>query len=196
MEISRVQYSVLLVGTLFLCVGHHFALLPCLATDHIVGANRGWQPPANAGAEVHLNYTNWAAAQKFYLDDEISFHYPENAQYSVFQVNFSVYTNCTINMWSGHDWIYNWTNKGGRTVILLNKTMMYYFVDASHCNEGMKVAVNVTKNETEATTSHSKSTSMGEKSHASSHTYTFTLSLLVVVQALLLMCVHMLYPTL
>lgn len=71
MEISRVKYSVLLVGTLFLCVGHHFALLPCLATDHIVGANRGWQPPANAGAEAHLNYTNWAAAQKFYLDDEI-----------------------------------------------------------------------------------------------------------------------------
>ncbi|KAI5076599.1 hypothetical protein GOP47_0008664 [Adiantum capillus-veneris] len=150
-------------------------------------------PPANAGPEVHLNYTVWAASQKFYLEDEVSFHYPEDMQYSVFQVNFSVYTNCTINMWSGHDWIYNWTNKGGRTVIPLNKTMVYYFVDASHCNEGMKVAVNVTKNETKAT-SLVKVAAKNDESRASLPTYTTTLATLVVVQALLFMCVHMLYP--
>eukprot|EP00250_Pteridium_aquilinum_P003137 c1346_g1_i1 orf=257-841(-) len=194
MEISRGTHSVLFAGVLLFCVGH--LLLPCLATDHIVGANRGWQPPANAGPDAHLNYTVWAASQKFFVEDEISFHYPENMQYSVFQVNFSVYTNCTINMWSGHDWIYNWTNKGGRTVILLNETKMYYFVDASHCNEGMKVAVNVTKNVTEATTDHSKATLKQSKSYASPHTYTLTLSTLVLVQALLFLCVQMLYPAL
>ncbi|MCO5571941.1 hypothetical protein L7F22_025692 [Adiantum nelumboides] len=195
MEICGVRRSAPSLGALLFCAVLHLALLPCLATDHIVGANRGWQPPANAGPEVHLNYTVWAAAQKFYLGDEVSFHYPENMQFSVFQVNFSVYTNCTINMWSGHDWIYNWTNKGGRTVIPLNKTMVYYFVDASHCNEGMKVAVNVTKNETKAT-SLAKVAAKDDESRASLPTYTSTLSTLVVVQALLFMCVHMLYPAL
>ncbi|KAH7297613.1 hypothetical protein KP509_25G003500 [Ceratopteris richardii] len=189
---AGVKRSVVVAGALFFLAVLHSTLFPCFATDHIVGANRGWQPPANAGPDAHLNYTVWAASQKFYLGDLVSFHYPENMQYSVFQVNFSVYTNCTISMWSGHDWIYNWTNKGGRTVIPLNKTMVYYFVDASHCNEGMKVAVNVTKNVTEGTSLSKESKGQSDKSSAPM--YTYTLSLLIVVQAILFVCVQMLYP--
>jgi hypothetical protein len=38
-------------------------LSPILATDHIVGANRGWNPG--------MNYTLWANNQTFYVGDLI-----------------------------------------------------------------------------------------------------------------------------
>eukprot|EP00249_Psilotum_nudum_P016994 c26097_g3_i1 orf=716-1009(+) len=90
-----------------------FAFLPfvllAVATDHIVGANNGWQIPADAGPTVNLNYTNWAANHTFYLGDTATFRY-ERDKHSVFQVNYSTYVNCTVNIYYGHNWIYNWSN--------------------------------------------------------------------------------------
>ncbi|XP_059291630.1 early nodulin-like protein 19 [Lycium ferocissimum] len=96
------------------------------ATDHIVGANKGWNPG--------INYTLWANNQTFYAGDYISFRY-QKTQYNVFLVNQTGYDNCTIEGAFG-----NWT--GGKDFIMLNKTQRYYFIcGTGGCMNGMKVSV-------------------------------------------------------
>ncbi|XP_009795765.1 early nodulin-like protein 17 [Nicotiana sylvestris] len=96
------------------------------ATDHIVGANKGWNPG--------INYTLWANNQTFYAGDYISFRY-QKSQYNVFLVNKTGYDNCTIEGALG-----NWT--GGKDFIMLNKTQRYYFIcGTGGCFNGMKVSV-------------------------------------------------------
>ncbi|KAK4350175.1 hypothetical protein RND71_029488 [Anisodus tanguticus] len=96
------------------------------ATDHIVGANKGWNPG--------INYTLWANNQTFYVGDYISFRY-QKSQYNVFLVNQTGYDNCTID-----DAFGNWTS--GKDFIMLNKTQRYYFIcGTGGCMNGMKVSV-------------------------------------------------------
>ncbi|VVA38433.1 PREDICTED: lamin [Prunus dulcis] len=101
-------------------------LTPILATDHIVGANRGWNPG--------INYTLWANNQTFYVGDLISFRYPKN-QYNVFEVNQTGYDNCTLDSAVG-----NWSS--GKDFIPLNHAKRYYFICGNgQCYNGMKVSV-------------------------------------------------------
>ncbi|KAA8540552.1 hypothetical protein F0562_024529 [Nyssa sinensis] len=96
------------------------------ATDHIVGANRGWNPG--------MNYTLWANNHTFYVGDLISFRY-QKMQYNVFQVNQTGYDNCTIEGALG-----NWSS--GKDFILLDKAKRYYFICGNGgCYSGMKVSV-------------------------------------------------------
>ncbi|KAJ8536168.1 hypothetical protein K7X08_034569 [Anisodus acutangulus] len=96
------------------------------ATDHIVGANKGWNPG--------INYTLWANNQTFYVGDYISFRY-QKSQYNVFLVNQTGYDNCTID-----DAFGNWIS--GKDFIMLNKTQRYYFIcGTGGCMNGMKVSV-------------------------------------------------------
>ncbi|XP_038993295.1 lamin-like protein [Hibiscus syriacus] len=98
------------------------------ATDHIVGANKGWNPG--------INYTLWANNQTFYVGDFISFRY-QKTQYNVFEVNRTGYDNCTTEGALG-----NWSN--GKDFILLNKSLSqwYYFICGNgQCFNGMKVSV-------------------------------------------------------
>ncbi|XAR50462.1 hypothetical protein NMG60_11004798 [Bertholletia excelsa] len=96
------------------------------ATDHIVGANRGWNPG--------INYTLWANNQTFYVDDLISFRY-QKMQYNVFEVNQTGYDNCTTEGAVG-----NWSS--GKDFILLKKAKRYYFICGNGgCFSGMKVSV-------------------------------------------------------
>ncbi|OVA01331.1 Plastocyanin-like [Macleaya cordata] len=96
------------------------------ATDHIVGANKGWNPG--------INYTLWSNNQTFYVGDFISFRYQKN-QYNVFQVNQTGYDNCTIEGAVG-----NWSS--GKDFIFLNKTKRYYFIcGTGGCFNGMKVSI-------------------------------------------------------
>ncbi|KAJ4718645.1 lamin-like protein [Melia azedarach] len=96
------------------------------ATDHIVGANKGWNPG--------INYTLWANNQTFYVNDFISFRY-QKTQYNVFMVNQSGYDNCTTEGALG-----NWSS--GKDFILLNKTKSYYFICGNgQCFNGMKVSI-------------------------------------------------------
>ncbi|KAK2378495.1 lamin protein [Trifolium repens] len=114
--------SLLLLSFFFLFT----TLLPVSATDHIVGANRGWNPG--------INYTLWANNHTFYVGDYISFRYQKN-QYNVFMVNQTGYDNCTTEGAIG-----NWTS--GKDFILFNKTMRYYFICGNgQCMNGMKVSV-------------------------------------------------------
>ncbi|KAG5008750.1 hypothetical protein AAZX31_07G020200 [Glycine max] len=96
------------------------------ATDHIVGANRGWNPG--------FNYTLWANNHTFYVGDLISFRYQKN-QYNVFEVNQTGYDNCTTEGAVG-----NWSS--GKDFIPLNKAKRYYFICGNgQCFSGMKVSV-------------------------------------------------------
>ncbi|BBG99213.1 early nodulin-like protein 17, partial [Prunus dulcis] len=88
-------------------------LTPILATDHIVGANRGWNPG--------INYTLWANNQTFYVGDLISFRYPKN-QYNVFE--------CCREL---EQW---------QRLHTLNHAKRYYFICGNgQCYNGMKVSV-------------------------------------------------------
>ncbi|KAF9613751.1 hypothetical protein IFM89_010481 [Coptis chinensis] len=96
------------------------------ATDHIVGANKGWNPG--------INYTLWANNHTFYVGDLISFRYAKN-QYNVFRVNETGYDNCTTEGATG-----NWTS--GKDFIPLDEAKRYYFICGNGgCFSGMKVSV-------------------------------------------------------
>ncbi|KAK9149848.1 hypothetical protein Scep_008605 [Stephania cephalantha] len=96
------------------------------ATDHIVGANRGWNPG--------INYTLWANNHTFYVGDLISFRY-QKTQYNVFEVNRTGYDNCTTEGAVG-----NWSS--GKDFIPLDKAKRYYFICGNGgCFSGMKVSV-------------------------------------------------------
>ncbi|XP_022153463.1 lamin-like protein [Momordica charantia] len=96
------------------------------ATDHIVGANRGWNPG--------INYTLWANNHTFFVGDFISFRY-QKIQYNVFEVNQSGYGNCTTEGAFG-----NWSS--GKDFILLKEAKRYYFICGNgQCYNGMKVTI-------------------------------------------------------
>lgn len=173
-----------------------FAFLPSpfvVATDHIVGANHGWQVPADAGASANLNYTNWAASHTFVVGDFLTFRYQTNI-HSVFQVNYSTYVNCTFSMYYGNDWIYNWTNKGGRTVVPLNESKIYYFSCGigNHCQQGMKVAVNVAKNSPDVT----ESTKSSKSKHSGAAYSTVFWVLPALAQTFIFLFLSLFYPEL
>ncbi|XP_065868543.1 early nodulin-like protein 19 [Euphorbia lathyris] len=102
------------------------AITSTIATDHIVGANKGWNPG--------INYTLWANNHTFYVGDFISFRY-QKTQYNVFEVNQSGYDNCTTEGALG-----NWTS--GKDFILLDNPKRYFFIGGNgQCFNGMKVSV-------------------------------------------------------
>ncbi|CAL1376811.1 unnamed protein product [Linum trigynum] len=102
------------------------AIAVVTATDHIVGANKGWNPG--------VNYTVWANNHTFYVGDLISFRYQKN-QYNVFEVNQTGYDNCTTEGAVG-----NWSS--GKDFIPLDKAKRFYFICGNgQCFNGMKVSV-------------------------------------------------------
>uniref|UniRef100_A0A5B7A4Q6 Putative lamin-like protein n=1 Tax=Davidia involucrata TaxID=16924 RepID=A0A5B7A4Q6_DAVIN len=116
----------LIVAVLLLIAAALASISSVAATDHIVGANRGWNPG--------INYTLWANNHTFYVGDLISFRY-QKMQYNVFEVNQTGYDNCTTEGALG-----NWSS--GKDFILLDKAMRYYFIcGTGGCYNGMKVSV-------------------------------------------------------
>ncbi|KAF8759285.1 hypothetical protein HU200_010322 [Digitaria exilis] len=105
-----------------------FAVDPSAATDHIVGANHGWNP--------NINYSLWSGNQTFYVGDLISFRY-QKGTHNVFEVNETGYDNCTMDGVAG-----NWTS--GKDFIKLPEARRYYFICGNgFCQQGMKVAITV-----------------------------------------------------
>ncbi|WVZ65839.1 hypothetical protein U9M48_015139 [Paspalum notatum var. saurae] len=105
-----------------------FAVGPAAATDHIVGANHGWNP--------NINYSLWSGNQTFYVGDLISFRY-QKGTHNVFEVNETGYDNCTMAGVAG-----NWTS--GKDFIPLPEARRYYFICGNgFCLQGMKVAITV-----------------------------------------------------
>ncbi|KAJ8424625.1 hypothetical protein Cgig2_034191 [Carnegiea gigantea] len=109
-----------------LLAGAALIISPVTATDHIVGANKGWNPG--------INYTLWANNHTFYVGDFISFRYKKN-MHNVFEVNETGYDKCTTEGAIG-----NWTS--GKDFIPLKKPGRYYFICGSGgCSSGMKVTI-------------------------------------------------------
>uniref|UniRef100_J3N016 Phytocyanin domain-containing protein n=1 Tax=Oryza brachyantha TaxID=4533 RepID=J3N016_ORYBR len=105
-----------------------FAVSLAGATDHIVGANHGWNP--------NIDYSLWSGNQTFYVGDLISFRY-QKGTHNVFEVNQTGYDNCTMAGVAG-----NWTS--GKDFIPLNEPRRYYFICGNGlCQAGMKVAITV-----------------------------------------------------
>uniref|UniRef100_A0A0E0QV01 Phytocyanin domain-containing protein n=1 Tax=Oryza rufipogon TaxID=4529 RepID=A0A0E0QV01_ORYRU len=105
-----------------------FAVSLAGATDHIVGANHGWNP--------NIDYSLWSGNQTFYVGDLISFRY-QKGTHNVFEVNQTGYDNCTMAGVAG-----NWTS--GKGFIPLNDSRRYYFICGNgFCQAGMKVAITV-----------------------------------------------------
>ncbi|OWM69561.1 lamin-like protein [Punica granatum] len=118
---SSTQLSLFLVLFIFVSAAYVVS-----ATDHIVGANKGWNPG--------FNYTLWANNQTFYVGDLISFRY-QKMMYNVFEVNQTGYDNCTTEGAIG-----NWTS--GKDFIPLKEAKRYYFIGGNgQCFNGMKVSV-------------------------------------------------------
>ncbi|CAL5373277.1 hypothetical protein CsSME_00007317 [Camellia sinensis var. sinensis] len=112
--------------TVFLLIAAAATTTTVTGTDHIVGANRGWNPG--------INYTLWSNNQTFFVNDMISFRY-QKTQYNVFEVNQTGYDNCTTEGATG-----NWSS--GKDFILLDKAKRYYFICGNGgCYSGMKVSV-------------------------------------------------------
>ncbi|KAL9238570.1 hypothetical protein vseg_012971 [Gypsophila vaccaria] len=115
----------MLIVSLFVVVGTAFLVSPTTGTDHIVGANKGWNPG--------INYTTWANNQTFFVGDYISFRY-KKMEHNVFEVNKTGYENCTTEGALG-----NWTH--GKDFIHFTKPGKYYFICGVGCSLGMKVSV-------------------------------------------------------
>ncbi|KAH9618068.1 hypothetical protein KSS87_020393 [Heliosperma pusillum] len=110
----------------FLVVTTAFLISPMAATDHIVGANKGW----NAG----INYISWANNQTFFVGDFISFRY-KKTMHNVLEVNKTGYEKCVTEGAMG-----NYSN--GKDFIQLNKPGKYYFIcGIGGCSMGMKVSI-------------------------------------------------------
>ncbi|XP_038713013.1 lamin-like protein [Tripterygium wilfordii] len=111
---------------IFFLISALATISPTTATDHIVGANKGWNPG--------INYTLWANNHTFYVGDLISFRY-QKTQYNVFEVNQTGYDNCTTEWAVG-----NWSS--GKDFVPLNKAKRYFFICGNgQCFNGMKVSV-------------------------------------------------------
>lgn len=122
---KRLSGPWLLLAALAMAMVHHVS-----ATDHIVGANRGWNPG--------VNYTDWVNSQTFVLLDWISFRYQRD-QHNVIQVNQSGYDNCTMDNAIG-----NWSS--GKDFFFLNESKRYYYIDGKGgCYGGMKITFFVNK---------------------------------------------------
>ncbi|PAN13795.1 hypothetical protein PAHAL_2G364000 [Panicum hallii] len=122
------------------------------ATDHIVGANHGWNP--------NINYSLWSGNQTFYVGDLISFRY-QKGTHNVFEVNETGYDNCTMDGVAG-----NWTS--GKDFIPLPEARRYYFICGNgFCRQGMKVAITVHPLRHNVSSSNGSSGSTGAQGEAS-----------------------------
>ncbi|KAF0913317.1 hypothetical protein E2562_021967 [Oryza meyeriana var. granulata] len=99
------------------------------ATRYTVGDGEGWT--------TGVNYNNWANGKFFRQGDELVFNYQSRA-HTVTEVSQSGFDSCNGNNALSND-------DGGSTTIRLSYPGMHYFICTTpgHCNNGMKLAVNV-----------------------------------------------------
>ncbi|KAH7278693.1 hypothetical protein KP509_38G052700 [Ceratopteris richardii] len=110
-------------------VGLSYGAYMVEGTQYTVGGNSGWS--------LGVDYANWASSITFKTGDSLVFSYSDI--HTVVQVDEADYSSCnSANAIA--------TGTGGNSVFKLDKDQTYYFMCgvASHCAEGMKLAVTVT----------------------------------------------------
>ncbi|PNX96462.1 blue copper protein [Trifolium pratense] len=101
-----------------------------LATDHIVGGDKGWT--------VDLNYTQWASETVFRVGDNLVFNY-DPSRHNVFKVNGTLFQSCTFPA-------ANEALSTGKDIIQLKTEGRKWYVCgiADHCStRQMKFAITV-----------------------------------------------------
>ncbi|CAN6486707.1 unnamed protein product [Victoria cruziana] len=106
-----------------------FLLVPISATDYTVGGSNGWT--------LGVDYRSWVAGKTFQVGDRLVFTY--DSSHTVDEVSQASYTSCSSSNPISSD-------STGNTIIPLNTTGTHYFLCATpgHCQQGMKVQVQVT----------------------------------------------------
>ncbi|XP_060170826.1 blue copper protein 1a-like [Lycium barbarum] len=102
---------------------------PAMATEHLVGDDQGWK--------VNFDYNKWAESKEFHVGDKLIFKYKEGV-HNVYKADLTAFQNCAPGanvepLTTGND------------VIELKSTGKKWYLCGikNHCDQGMKVAVNV-----------------------------------------------------
>ncbi|CAN4077860.1 unnamed protein product [Withania somnifera] len=99
------------------------------STEHWVGDDQGWK--------LDFNYTSWAATKQFHVGDKLIFKYKKDA-HNVIKADQEAFKSCTPSsdvtpLTSGNDEI----------ALTLPGKKWYICGIGKHCENGMKVAINV-----------------------------------------------------
>ncbi|KAK4354614.1 hypothetical protein RND71_026808 [Anisodus tanguticus] len=104
-------------------------IAPAMATEHLVGDEQGWK--------LKFDYNKWAESKEFHVGDKLIFKYKEGV-HNVYKADLSAFQNCAPGanvepLTSGND-----------VIELKTPGKKWYFCGIkNHCDQGMKVAVNV-----------------------------------------------------
>ncbi|XAR70383.1 hypothetical protein NMG60_11027225, partial [Bertholletia excelsa] len=105
------------------------ALPPALATEQIVGDEKGWS--------LNFDYQTWAAGKEFRVGDTLVFKYPQGA-HNVLRVDGDGFQQCataatTQPLTTGND-----------VITLASEGRKWYICGkGNHCKSGMKLAITV-----------------------------------------------------
>ncbi|KAL0296077.1 UNVERIFIED_CONTAM: Lamin-like protein [Sesamum radiatum] len=106
------------------------AVTPALAADYMVGDNAGW----NLG----VNFTTWAAGKDFRVGDTIMFMYTPGT-HNVLKVNGADFNQCVSSNASAVP-----LTSGNDVIALSTPGKKWYICDvADHCSKGMKLVITV-----------------------------------------------------
>ncbi|KAL5708323.1 hypothetical protein ACHQM5_019129 [Ranunculus cassubicifolius] len=102
------------------------------ATNHTVGGATGW--------DLNSNMATWVKTTIFYTGDNLVFIYSSTA-HNVLEVDQNGFQGCQANKPIS-------THTDGNTIIPLTRSGTRYFICGIHCQQGLKVQVNVLRNST------------------------------------------------
>ncbi|MCD7445974.1 hypothetical protein HAX54_024678 [Datura stramonium] len=123
-----------LFGSLLLLVSLLFAYVfeVSVGRTYTVGDSFGWQTPPNGV----VTFSNWANQHTFVVGDILEFNF-NSGVHTATRVNKNAFDSC-----NAANPIDNETN--GPAKFTLDTTGNYYFICTIHCNQGQKLAINVT----------------------------------------------------
>ncbi|XAR55013.1 hypothetical protein NMG60_11030380 [Bertholletia excelsa] len=112
------------------------ALPPCLATEFVVGDNKGWA--------LNFDYQAWTQGKEFRVGDKLVFKYKQGA-HNVIRVDGATFRNCTPAATAGP------LTTGNDVIILATEGRKWYICGVgNHCESGMKLAITVLPGELES----------------------------------------------
>ncbi|XP_010425458.1 PREDICTED: mavicyanin-like [Camelina sativa] len=130
------------------------AVQTTLAAQHVIGGSQGW--------EQSVDFDSWASDQSFKVGDQLVFKY--SGLHSVVELGSeTAYKSCDVgtpvnSLSSGND------------VVKLSKTGTRYFAcgTVGHCEQGMKIKVNVVSSDSKSASSPGSGSDSGSGSGSES----------------------------
>ncbi|KAL2543829.1 blue copper protein-like [Forsythia ovata] len=104
-------------------------VVPCLATDYMVGDDAGWK--------LNFNYTIWASGKEFFVGDRLIFKYAQ-AAHNVYRVNGTAFQQCMVPS------AFEALTSGNDIITLATPGKKWYICGiGNHCAVGMRLAITV-----------------------------------------------------